>query len=107
MRSGNLRHLITIQQPVETQSDSGELVTTWSDFATVYGAISHLRGTEQYIAPAQQVTGSGDYKIKIRYIAGITIKMRVKFGDRIFQITAINNWDERNREIDLQTYEVL
>jgi len=48
-----------------------------------------------------EVTG----KISIRYLAGITPKMRVKHGNRIFDIVSMINPEERNRELQLMVKE--
>jgi len=42
---------------------------------------------------------------KIRYVAGITQKMRISFNSKIYDINSIVNVEQRNREILLITEE--
>jgi SPP1 family predicted phage head-tail adaptor len=98
MKAGNLRHKIIIQQPSETHNPgTGELETTWSTLATVWAEILPLIGKEYWAS--RQVNAETAGKIRIRFISGLTCKMRIKFGTRIFNITGIINIEERNNEI--------
>ena len=99
MRAGNLRHLITIEEPIEALSDIGEVETTWQESITTYALINPLVGREYW--SARQVTSEVTGKVNIRYVNGITPKMRIKFGNRILSIEAIINVEERNRELVL------
>jgi len=174
MRSGELRHLIKIEEPIETIFD-GEVTTKWKPFVVnwisaggiwiyaspttiivpagallkyskgdeikltqitvkyfyivdvadtiltiggtdytladeeitnpfyshvkTYGAILPFIGREYW--SARQINAEIKGKVKIRYIPGITSKMRVKFGDRILDINAVINVEEKNKEIVL------
>jgi len=103
MRSGRLRHRVTIQQPVPDRSIGGE--DSWHDYATVWAAIEPLRGRE-YLAAQQEgaeVTG----RITMRYIAGVKQTMRIKHGSRIYEIVSPINPEERNAELQLMVKEVL
>jgi len=70
------------------------MTTTWSTFKTVPASIWPLKGAE-YIT-AMQVTSEISHKIRIRYLADLTPKHRIKWGSRYFDIEAIINPDERN-----------
>lgn len=100
MRAGALRHTLVIEQPTETQDAHGQAVQTWSTFATVPGELRPVRARE--LVAAAQVVGELTAVARIRYLAGITEKMRVKFGDRIFAIVGPPiNLLERNAEVEL------
>lgn len=105
MKAGKLRHRITIQNPVETTNDVGDVTTTWEDFATVWAEIIPLSGREYW--ESKQVNSEVTGKIRIRYLAGVTPKMRAKFGDRIFNIEAVINPEEKNIELVLLVSEKL
>jgi len=105
LRAGNLRHYITIEQPVENFDSNKELITTWSTFSQVWAEILPLVGREYW--SAKQVNAETTGKLRIRYIAGITPKMRIKFGTRIFDITGVINIEERNEEIVIYYSEVV
>jgi SPP1 family predicted phage head-tail adaptor len=97
MKTGNLRHYITIEQQTETFNSEGELVTTWSTYKSVWAEILPLVGREFWAS--KQVNSETTGKLRIRYISGITPKMRIKFGSRILNITGIVNTEEKNKEI--------
>jgi SPP1 family predicted phage head-tail adaptor len=105
VRSGSLRHRVTIQRAVEASNDLGELVSSWVAHATVWGEIKQEKGGEQLVA--DHIRSEISTKITIRYLAGVTRDMRVKFGDRYFRIENVYNWQERNRMMILTTSEVM
>jgi SPP1 family predicted phage head-tail adaptor len=124
MRVGRLRHRITIEQlsteagvmteppaygaitepPADGayvsaggQNQYGEPNAEWVTFLTAYASIDPLVGRE-YMA-AKQVQSEATHKIRMRYRAGITTTMRVKCGDRDFDIVSLLNIEERKREL--------
>jgi len=104
MRAGTMRHKVVIQQNVPTEKDSyGAEVDNWTDYATVWASIEPARGREFW--ESQQVNAEVTGKIRIRYLGGITPKMRVKHGNRIFDIVSVINPEERNRELQLMVKE--
>lgn len=98
MRAGRLRNYITIQQPTEAEDANGEIIQTWSTFANVWAEILPLVGKEYWSArqTVAEITG----KIRLRYINGITAKMRVLYGSKIYDIEA-PPIDVENRHIEL------
>lgn len=51
--AGTLRHLVTIEQKTQTQdSTTGEMVDSWSTFATSYAGIYPMSGRE-FVAAMQ------------------------------------------------------
>jgi SPP1 family predicted phage head-tail adaptor len=99
----SLRHKLTIQSTTQTQASDGSVIDTWGTFATAWGEVKPLSGREYFSAQAEG--SSVSHKIKIRYIAGITTKMRVLWGARVFDIEAALNSDEGNRELILMCVE--
>ena len=91
---GELRHAITIQVAAESQDTNGALTLTWTTYAQVNARIDPYGGGEKWGDAALQTTNL--FKIKMRYCAGITTKMRVSFNGRIFDIKNIENVLERN-----------
>lgn len=77
--AGLLRHLVEIQDYRMTQNTSGDDVKTYgtgsSAFATVYAQIITSGGRELYAA--QQQFAEANAIIKMRYVAGVTERMRV------------------------------
>jgi len=105
MEAGALRHKVLIEKPAETINSLGEITTSWTTFATVWAEIIPLSGKEYW--SSRQVNSEVTGKIRIRYLPGITPKMRVKFGSRIFNIEAVMNYQEKNIESVLLVKEVL
>lgn len=102
MRAGKLRHRITIQHKAAgspQKTASGALDTSWTDFVgeNVYASIEPVSGREAFLA--QQHLSEVTHKVRIRYRSGITAKMRVQYGSRTFDIRAVMNFEERNREL--------
>ena len=108
MRGGKLRRKVTIETPTETQNAIGEPVKAWATFAAnVPAEIMPFNGKEMLIA--QQVNSQLNTRMTIRYLAGVTTRMRVIYasatGTRTFQIENIENIDERNRQMTLECVE--
>lgn len=105
MQAGKLRHKLVIQSRTEAPDSIGHMVSTWSEFATVYGSVEPLIGRE-YLA-AQQVQSEVSHKLRIRWLNGATTKMRVLFGSRVFDINSVLNVEERGREMLLMCKEAV
>lgn len=104
MRAGRLRHRVTIQS-VTTNTDSyGQPIESWSTFAEVWAAVEPLTGREYF--QAQQLQAEVTYRVRIRYLTGVLPTMRVLHDSRTFEVQAVINLDERNRELHLMCREV-
>lgn len=104
MRAGRIDRRITIQAPVETQSESGEIITTWGDVATVWGELVPLPGSERFAT--QQLVGHSLMTWKIRYsstTSQITSKYRLVIKGRVHEITDVRE-TRRNEEIQIDCF---
>ena len=101
MKAGDLRHRITIQQLAEGENDLGDIVQTWTAFATVWASVEPLTGRE-YLS-AQQVSAETSGRIRMRYRAGVNPTMRVLFNSLTYQILSVINPGELNVELELMT----
>lgn len=97
MHAGQLRHRIQIQQPDEARDDFGGQVPTWTTIAVVWADIQPVTGREYF--SAQQINAELSHKILIRFQSGIQPTQRVLYGAREFDIHAVINTGERNREL--------
>lgn len=104
MQAGRLRHRVSIQQRVEARNGYGELISTWSTLATVWGSVEPIRGREFF--EAEQVQSEISTRVRIRYYDGITAQMRVLFGSRKLQILAVIDVNERHKEMQLMCKEM-
>jgi SPP1 family predicted phage head-tail adaptor len=103
MRAGQLRHKVVIQENVPSRDGYGAEVESWDEYATVWAAIEPIRGREFW--ESQQINAEVTARITIRYLAGVTPKMRILHGTRIFEILSVINPEERNRELQLMVKE--
>jgi SPP1 family predicted phage head-tail adaptor len=105
MRAGKLRRQLVIQQAIETQDSTGAVTIIWGTFATVWGSVEPLRGREFWAAKELQAQVST--RIRIRYLAGVTPKMQVVDGDKLYLIEAVIDPEMRHIQMDLMCVEVV
>ena len=89
-----MRHPITIETPLETQSASGAVQQIWTTFFRCTAKIEPTGGTETEYT--DQTLAQQPVKLTIRYVAGVTAKMRVKFNNNKYGIVGVDNWQMRN-----------
>lgn len=87
MNLGKMRYRITLQEPGINQDDYGNIIDDWRDVATVWADIVPVSGREYF--GANQQNSETQYKIYIRYLDGITPKMRIMHNDVEYQILAV------------------
>lgn len=104
MRAGALKHSVIIQQKSEVQDEAGNSNYTWGTFATVRAAIWPVSAKEQIsnMQPEHTIT----HRVQIRYISGLTTKMRLLWGNRVLDIERAINPEQKNRKLDLLCEEV-
>ena len=101
--AGQLRHSVTIQNRAAvspSKNNIGEDDYAWATFHATRARIRPAKGKEQVAAEAEET--QVDTEITIRYFSGVTAGMRVAFGSIYYDIRAVINFDERNRELMLQ-----
>lgn len=103
MKIGKLRHRILIEQAAETRDADGSVIEAWSTYATVQASIEPISAREYFAAQSTQADVT--HRINLRYLAGVTPKMRVSYGSRLFDILSVINVDESNRELQLMCRE--
>lgn len=88
MQAGNLRHRVLLQSLTETRdTTTGAISQSWVDFATVWGDVRYLGGLETLKADA--TTAIAKCSIRVRYLAGVTEKMRAVHDGKNFDINAV------------------
>jgi SPP1 family predicted phage head-tail adaptor len=107
MHAGLLNHRVTIELPVEVRDpDYGTMTKTWSPVATVWAAVEPISGREFIVNQEQQSELTA--RVRIRFsstVAGLTPKMRVNYGGRLLQITAVINPLQADEELQLMCAE--
>ena len=77
MQPARLDRWITIQQPVETQHATGEMIVSrWSTFAAVWAEKLDTGGSERF---GGAIIAAVTTNWKIWWLDGVTAKMRVRY----------------------------
>ncbi len=93
MRAGELDRKIVIESATETRDDYGAVVQTWATFATVWARKRDIRGSEQFTA--QQVNARIAATFTVRWLDGVTEKMRISYDGQTWDIRSINEIGRR------------
>ncbi len=96
---GKRNRVIVIQTSTESTDSYGGTVHTWSTFATVWALARPLRGRD--LVAAQAAQNLTELVFNIRYLAAVLPVMRIVYGGKNYDITAVINIEEANREIDI------
>ena len=99
MRAGALRHFVAIEAATESQNSFGEAVPTWGTVATTWAEITNVSAREQF--RAEQMQGQIIATARMRYIAGISPKMRLVFDGRRYLIRGVAPIKGVHRELEL------
>jgi len=99
MKIGDMRHRITFQQPIKTPDGHKGHTVSWQDVVTVWASVEPLSGREYFYS--HQIKAEITHRARIRYREGITVKMRIKHGDRVLEIESILDKKERHEELEI------
>ena len=84
---GKLDHRIDIEGYTETFDAFNAPIQTYSVLATV--SAQRIEGSGSETIENNQVRGKANIKWRIRYLSGVTLKHRVKYDSRYFDIQRI------------------
>lgn len=101
MGAGEFDRRIRIEQETEVRSESGASSTAWSHHATVWAKVTPRAGTEGFQdsqRTAKQVT-----EFEIRWMSGLTPKMRIVYDGGIYDISDIAE-PERRRKLVIMAF---
>jgi SPP1 family predicted phage head-tail adaptor len=88
MKIGKLRHRIHVQEDLGTTYDAdGNVIHNWTTIATVWADVMPLSGREALLA--KQINATTTHNIRVRSMPELRQDMRIRFGDRYFDINAI------------------
>ena len=103
LTAGQLRHSITFQKKIQLPDDGGGFVVTTTDVTAVRAKLKPVSASERFFS--QRIETNTSHKIFIRYNKNINSSMRIKLGDRYFQIDGIVNLEERNKWLEISATE--
>ena len=87
MRAGKMDRWITIEQFTAVQDSYGQETETWTEFAKVWAEKVDIKARERFAA-AQDIAEETT-RFRLRWLAGITPKMRIVLDDKTFNIEGI------------------
>lgn len=87
MRIGPLREKITVQEYSATRDSYGGEVKTWATYATRWANVQSVSGREFF--SSSQVNATVTTKFVLRYLEGLSTKMRISWDGRLFDIVAV------------------
>ena len=93
MRAGKLDRRIVIERAVISRDAFNAPVETWVPVATVWAQQRPNRGAERFAA--QEVAGSAVMSFHLRYRKDITVKDRIRYQDRLWNITDVREIGRR------------
>lgn len=103
MEAGKLNRLITLQKRSITRDSIGNGVETWADHSTRWAEVITTGGSEFYAAQRLNVETTALFKI--RYTTAINTLMRIKFGERLFDILSVVDPDGRRVFLNISAKE--
>lgn len=110
-KRGKKRHLVTLDNPGPTVPDGdGGFTQTRVALEPEEGIFVEIkpataRDLERVVANTVQSRAS--HIITGDYVAGVTTQTRIHFGSRVFEVTGVQNPEERNIELVLAAIEVV
>lgn len=99
--ASRLRQRVTIEQPEHEDDDCGGVERGWQSVATVWAEIVPLVAGAGEVWAGAQMEPRVTHQITIRYRQGMTAAMRVRFGERLFNIRSVRSIEERSIALSL------
>lgn len=88
MQAGKLRHRITLQKPVKTQSPvTGAVVNTWETVATIWAEV--VPSSAREFVAAMAIQSEITTRITIRNRDDVTSKHRILYRGQIYNIAGV------------------
>ena len=103
LNAGKLRHTVSIQNQTDTIDTIGAINITYTSVKTVWARVEN-KGSREVVV-GNQIVANGLYGVTIRYLAGLTERNRIKFGDIILNIESIANIDMVDKQLLLSCIE--
>lgn len=105
--TGKLNQRIMIQHKTVTADEIGNQTVEWADFHSCWAAVKGVSGREYWQAREQHEENTVNFKI--RYCRKLkelgTTDFRIKFGDRLYDITSADNIQFADSLINIKAVE--
>lgn len=87
IRPGDLRERVTVQVASGATNALGETVLAWSNSSAVWASVEGVSARESLTAGQQETTIS--HRVRLRYLPGLTGKMRFSWRGRTLDIISL------------------
>jgi SPP1 family predicted phage head-tail adaptor len=84
---GRLRERVFIQHATEVRNSLGESTQSWSTCAERWASVEGLSGREVLLSGQQQTEVT--HRVRLRYVAGLSTRMRLSWRGRILEIASV------------------
>lgn len=95
INAGKLRERVTVQQASESRNALGETVLSWSTFAARWASVEGVSSREALTLGQNEITIT--HKVQMRYLSGLTQRMRLQWRGRTLEIVSLLEHDNRSR----------
>lgn len=96
-RIGAMRHHLTLEAVARSPDGGGGVTESWTSVADVWAAVIPVTGGESVVG--EGVSGRITHVVFMRWRADVTPAMRLRFGTRLLDITAVIDVEERGRHL--------
>ena len=107
MKIGKLNQRVTIQRYMEYEDEYGISKQDWVDLCTVWCSMNNLYGKEYWEAKQYKAENTVEFVIRYNACKDLSVKDRIKQGDKLFNITSIDNVLYRNETLKIKALEVV
>lgn len=108
MNIGKLRHRVTIQRYIEHEDEHYISTEGWIDFKTVWCSMNNLYGKEYWSAKEYNAENTVEFVMRYSACKDLSINgYRLKQGDKLFNITSIDNVQYKNEMLKIKAIEVI
>lgn len=94
---GRMRERITVQIASGTTNSLGEQVLTWSSSSSVWASVEGVSAREALEAGQQDTTIT--HRVRLRYLPGLTQRMRFAWRSRTLNIISLLEYGNRSEHV--------
>ncbi|MBI3419259.1 MAG: phage head closure protein [Proteobacteria bacterium] len=96
---GEFREKLSLQEETRVADTGGGASLSWSEVASVWGAVEPLSGHENI--QGEGLSSVQLYKILLRYRGELGVSMRVVWDSRVLNIRSLREVDARGRLLEI------
>lgn len=100
---GSFNRRIQIQSVAPVSDGQGGYTETWTTTHTIWVSIEQKRQRERITS--QKLEDPALFVFMGRYVSGINTKQRILYDSRLFNITRVNNINERGLYMEIEALE--